>query len=238
MLPARRIAALLSAAALVLGATACGGSDPTPSADPAAAAVEAAETPSGPTPVGILEEARANAEKAESGAVDGTIGADGEAMEISFKGTQDGRTADVTLDFGDEGSTRMIAINGVVYISGDGPFSESFGGDEKYVKISSKETESIIKEFTVESLAAQVFGDLKPENLSETLEEETVDEVECWVLTHKDGPEKGSLYVSKDDLNLVRFVGGDDSPAELEFTGWNTDLEIKAPNKSDVWVAE
>jgi hypothetical protein len=237
MLPARRLAALLSAAAVVLAASACGGNDPTPSAAEAAD-VDVVDTQSGPTPVSVLDAAKANAEKARSGAVDGTIGAEGEAMEISFKGTQDGRTADVTLDFGDDGSTHMIAVNGVVYITGDGPFSESFGTDDKFIKISSKETEGIIKEFTVESLVAQVFGDLKPENLSGELAEETLGDVECWVLTHKDGPEKGSLFVSKDDLNLVRFVGGDDTPAELDFAGWNAKLEIKAPAKKDVWVAE
>jgi hypothetical protein len=63
---------------------------------------------------------------------------------------------------------------------------------------------------------------------------DTVDGVDCWVLTDKSGKENGALYVAKDTKQLVRFTGTKESPGQLTFTQWNEDLGIKAPAADQV----
>src|SRR6478736_2195668 len=67
-----------------------------------------------------------------------------------------------------------------------------------------------------------------------TVGSENVGGVDCWVLTDKKGKSEGALYVSKDKSEVVRFTGSSDSPGQLDFSKWNEDLGIKAPEASQV----
>jgi hypothetical protein len=64
--------------------------------------------------------------------------------------------------------------------------------------------------------------------------QESVNGVDCWVITDTKGKAEGALYVSKDKSEVVRFTGSTGSPGQLDFSQWNADLGIKAPDASQV----
>jgi hypothetical protein len=87
---------------------------------------------------------------------------------------------------------------------------------------------------SLKSFLEKAFGAVTPQQLAPTVGSENVGGVDCWVLTDKKGKSEGALYVSKDKSEVVRFTGSSDSPGQLDFSKWNEDLGIKAPEASQV----
>lgn len=236
---ARRATALLGALTLTLGATACSKSEPTTSSTSSAAT--STTTAPAPKAVEILDKAKANALAATSGAFSGEVTEDGETMKIDFKGTKDGSLSDITIDMAAAGKVRLLSVDGSVYMQGNAAFWKAQGAPaevqesgDKFIKAPAEEAEAITGDLTISSFLEEAFSELTPDSMAGEVGEETVDGVDCWVLTDKKGKEEGALYVSKDKLELVRFTGSTDSPGQLDFSGWNADLGIKAPPADQV----
>jgi hypothetical protein len=87
---------------------------------------------------------------------------------------------------------------------------------------------------SLKSFLEKAFGAVTPEQLATDVASETVSGVDCWVLTDTKGKKEGALYVSKDTFQVVRFTGSESSPGQLDFSKWNEDLGIKAPEASQI----
>lgn len=236
---ARRAAALLGALTISLGATACSTSEPTATSTGSAAA----STSSAPAPKAaeIVEKAKATALAATSGAFTGEVKEGGESMKIDFKGTKDGSMSDITIDMGATGKVRLLSVEGSVFMQGDAAFWKAQGAPaevqaagDKFIKAPADEAESITGDLTIASFLDEAFTELTPESLDDKVGEESIDGVDCWVVTDKKGKQEGALYVSKDKMELVRFTGSTDSPGQIDFSDWNADLGIKAPAADQV----
>ncbi|MEO6999581.1 MAG: hypothetical protein ABI112_15985 [Terracoccus sp.] len=253
-----RIVALAGAVAMSFGAAACGNSDPAPSpavssavpsspssSTPAASpSTSAAPTPSDSASsdtsanskaAGIVEQAKANALGAKSGQFAGTVEQSGEEMKISYKGTSDGKTADISIESSKQGKARIIAVPAGTFIQADAKFWKNAGAPasvqkagDKFIKAPSSAA-SMTNSLSLKSFAQKAFGSVSSSSFSSKVGEETVNGVDCWVVTDKRGKEGGALYVSKDKNEVVRFTGTTTSPGQLDFSKWNEDLAIKAP---------
>ncbi|MDN5768421.1 MAG: hypothetical protein L0H96_24840 [Humibacillus sp.] len=249
-----RIVALAGAVAISFGAAACGNSDPAPS--PAGSSAPSSTTPSAPpsstdspTPsdslssetgdsskaADIVEKAKSNALAATSGQFGGTVEQSGEEMKISYKGTSDGKTADISIESSKQGKARIIAVPGGTYIQADAKFWKNAGAPASVQKAGAKfikapsSAASMTDSFSLKSFAQKAFGSVSQSDFSDEVGEETVNGVDCWVVTDKRGKQGGALYVSKDTNEVVRFTGTTTSPGQLDFSKWNEDLAIKAP---------
>src|SRR6478735_8284371 len=175
-----RVVALAGALTISLGAAACSKSEtPTNGATGQACSQSAATSTTttqaqAPTAGEVLEKAKTNALAATSGAFAGDVEDEGKKMTIDFKGTSDGKTADITI------------------------------------------------------------AAVTPDQVASGVTEETVNGIDCWVITDTKGKAEGALYVSKDGFEVVRFTGSAKSPGQLDFSKWNEDLGIKAPDASQV----
>lgn len=188
----------------------------------------------------ILEKARDNALKATSAAFSGEIEQNGETMKIDYKGTSDGKTADVSIETDKQGKARVISVDDAVYIQADATFWKRQGAPasvqkagNKFIKAPSSAA-SMVKSLSLKTFADKAFGSVNSSQLASDVAEESVDGVDCWVLTDRSGKENGALYVSKDKGEVVRFTGTKKTPGELNFSKWNEDLGIKAPPASQV----
>lgn len=228
----RRATSLLAALSLSLGAAACSKSEsPGSSATSSATASTAATAPKA---ADIVAKAKANALAAESGAFSGEVTEDGETMKIDFKGSKDGSTSDITVDLTPNGKVRIISIDGAVYMQGDAAFWEAQGApvelqeaEDKFIKAPEGGSD-LMSDLTIASFLEEAFAEVS-DSISNDVGEESVDGVDCWVVTDKEGKQEGALYVTKETMELVRFTGSTTSPGQIDFSSWNEDLGITAP---------
>ena len=247
-----RVVAVSGAIAISLGAAACSKSDtPTgtsgtsPAATAGATTSSASASSSAPAGDGsqasqILDKAKASALAAKSGAFVGEVDQGGKKISIDFKGTSDGKTADITIVMEGDGKARVISLSDAVYIQGDSTFWKKQGAPESVQKAGAKFIQapasagSMTESLSLKSFLEKAFGAVTPEQLAPDVASEDVNGVPCWVLTDKKGKSEGALYVSKDKSEVVRFTGSAKSPGQLDFSRWNEDLGIKAPAASDI----
>jgi hypothetical protein len=249
----RAAAALAVGLAVALGATGCASDAPAPtsSSGPGSTAPStttgAGSTSSGatgtekvPTPAAILDRAKANALSATSGAFSGNIQNNGSTMRIAFKGTTDGKTSDVEIEQKGLGTVRLISVDDAVYIKADEAFWKEQGAPEEVQQAGDKfvkappSAASLTDDLNLKTFLSKAFSSLDTSEIDGQVGSETVDGVDCWVLTDKSGKANGAFYVAKGTYQLVRFTGTQESPGQLDFSQWNEDLGIAAPSPDDV----
>jgi hypothetical protein len=241
-----RVVALAGALTISLGAAACSKSEtPTTGAPGSASGATAATSTTtaaadAPTASDVLEKAKTNALAATSGAFNGTVEDNGKKTTIDFKGTSDGKTADITIEMAGDGKARVISVPDGIYIQGDETFwkkqnapAKVLAAKDKFIKAPASAA-SMTESLSLKAFLEKAFGAVTPTQVSPTLGEETVNGVDCWVITDTKGKAEGALYVSKDKSEVVRFTGSTGSPGQLDFSQWNADLGIKAPDASQV----
>ncbi|WP_147065276.1 hypothetical protein [Terrabacter aerolatus] len=247
-----RVVAVSGALAISLGAAACSKSE-TPAAGTSSSAAATSSTPAATTTsttagstsgmsqaADILDKAKTNALAATSGAFVGQVEQSGKAIKIDFKGTSDGTTADIAIEMEGDGKARVISVGDGVFIQGDATFWKKQGAPasvqkagDKFIKAPASAS-SMTQSLSLKSFLEKAFGAVTPQQLAPTAATENVNGVDCWVLTDKRGKKEGALYVSKDKSEVVRFTGSSDSPGQLDFSKWNEDLGIKAPDASQI----
>ncbi|HET7400060.1 MAG TPA: hypothetical protein VFJ94_16205 [Intrasporangium sp.] len=206
----------------------------------ASSSTTAASASSSSAAARILEKARSNALSARSGAFTGEVQQGKEKMQISFKGTSDGKTADVAIAMGTRGKVRLIAVGGGIYMQADetfwknqkAPASVQKAGD-KFVKAPASAA-SLTSSLNLTAFLKEAFGAVTASKLSDVVTSASVGGVDCWVLTDKQGARNGALYVSKRAYELVRFTGSPSSPGQLDFSRWNQDVGVTAPPASQI----
>ena len=104
---------------------------------------------------------------------------------------------------------------------------------DKFIKAPSS-AGSMTQSLSLNTFLQKAFGAVTPQQLATDVASENVGGVDCWVLTDKKGKSEGALYVSKDKFEVVRFTGSKASPGQLDFSQWNADLGIKAPDASQI----
>jgi hypothetical protein len=242
-----RVIAVSGAIAISLGAAACSKSE-APAAGPSGSGSTNVSTPSASTstsasaPVAseILDKAKANALAATSGAFVGQVDQSGKTIKIDFKGTSDGKTADIAIEMAGDGKARVISVADGVYIQGDETFWKKQGAPASVQKAGDKFIQApasagtMTQSLSLKSFLEKAFGAVTPQQLSKDVASENVGGVDCWVLTDKKGKGEGALYVSKDKSEVVRFTGSSSSPGQLDFSKWNADLGIKAPEAAQI----
>ena len=247
-----RVVALAGALTLALGAAACskaetpttgaGASSSTSGTSATSAATSSTPTAEAAAPqaTDILNSAKSNALAATSGAFAGTVEDNGKKTTIDFKGTSDGKTADITISMVGDGKARVISVADGVFIQGDETFwkkqnapAKVLAATDKFVKAPSSAA-SMTQSLSLKAFLEKAFGAVTPDQVASDVTEETVGGVDCWVITDTKGKAEGALYVSKDGLEVVRFTGSTGSPGQLDFSKWNEDLGIKAPPASQV----
>ncbi|MEW1954793.1 hypothetical protein [Terrabacter sp. NPDC080008] len=246
-----RLVAVTGAFAITLGAAACSKSDtPTTTAGgsssagatagSSASAPATTDTGAAPKAADILDKAKSNALAATSGAFAGDVDQNGKKITIDFKGTSDGKTADIAIEMEGDGKARVISVADGVFIQGDATFWKKQGAPakvqnagDKFIKAPSS-AGAMTESLSLKSFLEKAFGAVTPAQVSATVTSQAVGGVDCWVLTDKKGAGEGALYVSKDKLEVVRFTGSKSSPGQLDFSQWNADLGIKAPAASQV----
>ncbi len=241
-----RAVSLAAVLALGLGTAACS-SSPTPGAaataavTTSAAATSAAATAAPTDAAGIFAQAKAHALAATSGAFAGSIDQGGTTMKIDFKGTGDGKEAEVSLDLGTDGTLHLISVPAGIFMQADptfwkaqqAPASVQAAGD-KFVKAPAS-AKGITDGLSLKAFLEKAFAAVTAGKISEEVGEETIDGVDCYVLTDAAGGKaEGALYISKDTLELVRFSGSSAAPGRLDFSKWNEDLALAAPPADQV----
>ncbi|MEO7447139.1 MAG: hypothetical protein ABI336_02595, partial [Humibacillus sp.] len=104
---------------------------------------------------------------------------------------------------------------------------------DKFIKAPASAS-SMTSSLSLKSFLDKAFGAVTPDQIASNLGEESVNGVDCWVITDTKGKAEGALYVSKAALEVVRFTGSSKSPGQLDFSKWNEDLGITAPAAADV----
>ncbi|KJK13664.1 hypothetical protein ACXR8F_17410 [Terrabacter sp. AAH1] len=241
-----RAVAVSGAIAISLGAAACsksetpatGSSGTTPAASSSTSTTSAASD--APEASEILSKAKTSALAAKSGAFVGQVDQSGKTIKIDFKGTSDGKNADITIDMEGDGKARVISLSDAVYIQADAEFWKKQGAPASVQKAGNKfikaptSAGAMTESLSLKTFLEKAFGAVTPSQLAKDVATEDVNGVPCWVLTDKKGKAEGALYVSKDKFEVVRFTGSSDSPGQLDFSKWNEDLGIKAPAASEI----
>ncbi|CAN7487604.1 hypothetical protein LJR027_003159 [Terrabacter sp. LjRoot27] len=242
-----RVVAVSGAIAISLGAAACSksetpatGSTGSSASTPASASSSTTAASDAPEASDILDKAKTNALAATSGAFVGQVDQSGKTIKIDFKGTSDGKTADIAIEMEGDGKARVISVGDAVYIQGDETFWKKQGAPaavqkagDKFIKAPSSAA-SMTESLSLKSFLQKAFGAVTPQQLATDVASENVGGVDCWVLTDKKGKAEGALYVSKDKNEVVRFTGSTASPGQLDFSQWNADLGIKAPEADQI----
>jgi hypothetical protein len=239
-----RVVALAGALAISLGAAACSKTETPPtgtsSGGSSATSTSAAGAASAPQASDVLEQAKTNALAATSGAFNGTVQDSGKKTTIDFKGTSDGKTADITIAVVGDGKARVISVADGIYIQGDETFwkrqnapAKVVAAKDKFIKAPASAA-AMTESLSLKAFLQKAFGAVTPSQVSSTVGEESVNGVDCWVITDTKGKAEGALYVSKDKFEVVRFTGSTGSPGQLDFSRWNEDLGITAPPASQV----
>jgi hypothetical protein len=239
-----RVVALAGALAISLGAAACSKTETPPtgtsSGGSSATSTSAAGAASAPQASDVLEQAKTNALAATSGAFNGTVQDSGKKTTIDFKGTSDGKTADITIAVVGDGKARVISVADGIYIQGDETFwkrqnapAKVIAAKDKFIKAPASAA-AMTESLSLKAFLQKAFGAVTPSQVSSTVGEESVNGVDCWVITDTKGKAEGALYVSKDKFEVVRFTGSTGSPGQLDFSRWTQDLGITAPPASQV----
>jgi hypothetical protein len=190
----------------------------------------------------ILARAKDRAARASSGRFTGTIRDGGEQAKVSFAGTRDGSSVDVTKSAPRAGTVRLISVGGSVYVKADDtfwssqnvPFIVSLAGD-RFVKVPAGVV-PVLDELTLASFVDRSIGTFPADDLSPTVGEEIVGGVPCWVLTTSTGSAPdGALYVSKATLDVRRWIGTAAQPGRLDFSRWGEDQGITPPPGDQVF---
>ncbi len=246
----RRAAGAVTAASLLSLVAACstGGGDNPPAASSGAAgggtvtSTVAVTSLDASKPAEIFAAAQAHAEAATSGAFTGTINDQGEQAKVAFKGTRDGSSVDVTKAAPKAGRVHLISLGGTAYVQADKrfwnqqsvPFLVSLFGD-KFVKVPAGVV-PVIDQLTLKAFVAKSIGTYSASDLSGPVTDESIDGVDCWVLTTSSGkPADGALSVSKSAAEVVRYVGTAKHPGRLEFSRWNQKPGVTAPPADQVF---
>lgn len=236
-----RLVAASGAFAITLGAAACSKSDtPTAVASSSSSSTGGTNADATPKASDILAQAKTNALAAKSAAFAGTVVGNGQSASINLKGTADGKETDVTIVRSGVGRARFIAFKGEMYMQGDAAFwrlqkapAKVIAAPNKFVRMPTS-ARAIAGTLALEPMLAKIFSVVTPDQLATSVSAQTVDGVDCWVITDKKGQAEGALYVSKDTFQVVRFTGSKSSPGQLDFSSWNADLGIKAPPANQV----
>lgn len=216
------------------GTAGVGGSAPAPSSPRASPEVK--------NPAALLARAQANAAAARSGAFQGTIADQGEQAQVSFKGTRDGSSVDVTKSAPKAGRVHLISVGGSVFVKADKtfwstqnvPFLVSVAGDQ-FIKVPAGVV-PVLDQLTLAAFVDRSIGTYSATDLPTQPAQAKLAGVDCWVLTTTSGrPADGALYVAKGTLEVMRFVGPASNPGQLDFAGWNTDLGVAAPPPDQVF---
>ncbi len=224
------------AAALVLGLAAC--SSATPQAAPSSTSPSSTTTTTAaaPTAKEILAKAKSHAQAATSGAYQGTLEDSGTTMEVSYRGSADGSNAETKLKVGKDGQATIVTVGGKTYVSGDSGFWATAGapspGAGKFVEVPAAEAPSAGLELS--GILDAFFAEVAPGDLSTQVGEEKVGGVDAWVLSDKDGKDKGTLHVAKETFEVLRLFASEGGAGQLEFSDWNGKFEIKAPAAGDI----
>lgn len=233
-------------AAIALLATACSGGatgtqvpgTSTGSSIPGTATATSAEQ----RPATLLGQAQANAKAARSGAFEGAIVDQGEQAKVSFKGTADGSRVDVTKAAPKAGQVHLISLDDSVYVKADKtfwsqqnvPFLVSLAG-AKFIKVPAGVV-PVLDQLTLAAFVAKSIGSYSAGDLPSPVASDTVDGIDCWVLTTSSGkPADGALFISKSALEVVRFVGTSENPGRLDFSQWNQKQGVSAPPPDQVF---
>ncbi len=192
-----------------------------------------------PAAAELLAKAKENAVHATSGAFKGRLVQNATTMLIDFKGSSDGTSSDLTIEMGPQGKVRVISVAGEVFIQGDTAFWKAQGLPDatntggKFVR-APKAIPDLTSQLGLNHFLDRAFAAVTADQLSDKVGSAQVAGVDSWVLTDVGGEGKGALYVSKDRLEIVRFTGASQTPAELDFSRWNAALGITAPPASQV----
>ena len=193
-------------------------------------------------PAAIFTAALARAQAATSGAFTGTIDDQGEQAKVSFKGTRDGSSVDVTKAAPKAGRVHLIALDGTAYVKADKtfwsqqsvPFLVSLFGDQ-FVKVPAGVV-PVIDQLTLKAFVTKSIGTYAASDLPAPVTETTVNGIDCWVLTTTSGkPADGALYVSKSAAEVVRWVGTPQQRGRLDFSRWNQKVGVTAPPADQVF---
>ena len=241
-----RVVALAGALTISLGAAACSKSETPTNGATGQAGSQSASTSTtttqaqAPTAGEVLEKAKTNALAATSGAFAGDVEDEGKKMTIDFKGTSDGKTADITIAAAADGKARVISVPEGIFIQGDETFWKKQNAPAKVLAAKDKfiqapaSAASMTESLSLKAFLEKAFAAVTPDQVASGVTEETVNGIDCWVITDTKGKAEGALYVSKDGFEVVRFTGSAKSPGQLDFSKWNEDLGIKAPDASQV----
>ncbi len=205
-----RVVALAGALTITLGAAACSKAEtPTTGASGATAAATSSTAPAeadAPQATEVLEKAKSNALAATSGAFAGTVEDDGKKTTIDFKGTSDGKTADITIAMVGDGKARVISVADGIFIQGDETFWKKQNAPAKVLEAKDKfikapaSAASMTQSLSLKAFLEKAFGAVTADQVASDVTEETVGGVDCWVITDTKGKAEGALYVSKDEL--------------------------------------
>lgn len=230
---------LVVAACSPSGAPATSPSTPSTVTSSTSTPVPTTTTASAPKAADLLAEVKSNALAAKSAAFEGQVEQDGKTMHIAFRGTADGKTSDIGVEQAGLGKLHVIVVGTGVYVQADAKFWKAQGAPDSVQKAAAKyvrtsRTKGGFTAITLKSFMDQAFGALSAGGLDGQVGSETIDGVDCWVLTDKSGKQNGALYVAKDTTELVRFEGTKQNPGVLTFSQWNADLKITAPPADQV----
>src|SRR5207253_2804960 len=137
----------------------------------------------------VLEKARTNALAATSGAFAGTVDDSGKKTTIDFKGTSDGTTADITISVAGEGKARVISVPQGLFIQGDPTFWKKQNAPAKVLAAKSQfirapvSAGSMTESLSLKAFLEKAFGAVSPGQVSSSVGEESVDGVDCWLIT-------------------------------------------------------
>jgi hypothetical protein len=239
--PRKTLAVL--AATLVLGLAACSDSAPETTGAGATSTNPLSPPTSTATAVDlsaeeILAKAKSRAEAATSGAYQGTFEESGTKMEIGYRGTADGSTAETKLKLGRGGQATVVSVDGKTYLTGDDAFWAAAGlpspGPGKYAEVPAAEAPTAGLELS--GMLNDFFANVTADDLATKVEEEKVEGVDAWVLTDKDGKDEGTMHIAKDTFDVLRLFGSEGGEGQFEFSDWNERFDIKAPDAGDVVV--
>lgn len=236
------------AAGVVLTSAGCGASSPAESAPtstvtsaprptPARSASVVAGTPTpdaaAPSALQVLEKAKSRAKATTSGAYEARF-IDGKLpVEVSFRGSR----TDYRIDLKVGSAEATFVVHGSrSYTRGNSAFwSQAKApdpGKETFVQVPTSEL-GPATDFTLESRLRWLITSARSRMQPVVSGGETKG-FSVWTLTSKGGARSGTLYISKDSYDVIRFSVGNQEMGAYEFHGWGDTFEIPTPPKSHV----
>ncbi|WP_345201252.1 hypothetical protein [Fodinibacter luteus] len=245
--PALGLVVVVVAAAL----SACSGDggSGTASASGTGSSTATATATAGPTPVStaptvaeVYREARTAALSAASGHAVGTQTREGKTLRIDVEGNAAGSNQTVFITTPEGGTAEVRTVDGDYWLGGDEAFWVEQTGDEaagrdmvgKYVQITESDATEL-GSFTLRSILSEKFA--LPEFAAFETDTGPVGEAEvegraAYVLGEEGG---ARLWVSADgSATLLRAVGPQSAPSDLEFSDWGRAQVFEAPESSQV----